>query len=58
MSTLDANANREAELAKQAAAVPAVPPLNPAFTYRVVAFDPWFFDLNGPHPSDEDGKPS
>ena len=53
MSTLDANANRQAELDAKASEI-VVPPLNPPFSYRVLSFDPWFFGLNGPHPSTED----
>ena len=52
MSTLDANANRQAGIDAKAAAT-VTPPLNPPFTYLVEPFDPWFFDLNKPHPSDE-----
>ena len=52
MSTLDANANRQAELDAKAAAT-VTPPLNPAFPFLVAPFDPWFFDLNKPHPSNE-----
>ena len=54
MSTLDASANKAAELSAQAAAVPPTPPLNPVFPYLVAPLDPWFFDLNKPHPSNED----
>lgn len=52
MSTLSVAANRQAELDAKAAAN-VTPPLNPAFPFLVAPFDPWFYSLNGPHPSNE-----
>ena len=50
--SLDPKQNRQ-ERDRKKAAENKIPPLNPQFPFRVVAFDPWDFDLqNDPPPID------
>lgn len=42
--SLDPKQNRQ-ERERKKAAENIIPPLNPPFPFRVVAFDPWAFDL-------------
>ena len=50
--SLDPKQNRQ-ERERKKAAENKIPPLNPSFPFRVVAFDPWTFDLqNDPPPID------
>ncbi len=50
--SLDPRKNRD-DRERRKAAENKIPPLNPPFPFRVVAFDPWAFELqNDPPPID------
>lgn len=53
--SLDPKANR-LERERKKAAENKIPPLNPPFPFRVLAFDPWAFELQNDPPPIDTGK--